>query len=533
MSIRTQCLTVAAAALAATVLASGPALAVKDGGTLRAYHRDNAPSASIHEEATISTVQPFMGVYNNLVMFDAVKPLEKLETIVGDLATSWAWDAGKTKLTFKLTPGVKWHDGKPFSAKDVQCTWDLLLEKSEAKLRKNPRQDWYKNVKAVTPNGDNEVTFELNRPQPAFLLMLASGYTPIYPCHVSPKDMRTNPIGTGPFKFVEWKRNETITLVKNADYFKKGKPHLDGIEWRIIPNRSTRVLAFIAGEFDFTFSADITVPLLKDVKAQAPHAVCELAPQGVMNNLIVNSSAPPFDNEKVRKAMALAIDRKSFIDILSEGNDKMGGGMLPGPEGTWGMPAEVLETLPGYGKDVAKNQADARAIMEGLGYSAAKPLKVKVSTRDIAIYRDPAVILIDQLKKIHIDGELEVVDTSIWHAKVARKDYAVGMNLTGVGVDDPDINFVENYTCNSERNYTNYCNPEVEKLIEQQSIEGDFAKRQKLVWDIERILANDVARPIINHISGATCWQPQVKGFVKHRNSIYNDWRFEDVWLDK
>ena len=107
--------------------------------------------------------------------------------------------------------------------------------------------------------------------------------------------------------------------------------------------------------------------------------------------------------------------------------------------------------------------------MEGLGYSAAKPLKVKVSTRNIPLYRDPAVIFIDQMKAIHIDGELEVIDTTIWHAKVQRKDYAVGLNTTGVGVDDPDVNLVENYTCASDRNYTQYCNKEVDALIFAQS----------------------------------------------------------------
>ena len=150
--------------------------------------------------------------------------------------------------------------------------------------------------------------------------------------------------------------------------------------------------------------------------------------------------------------MALALDRKAFIDILSGGKADISGVMLPPPEGVWGMPPEVMQTLPGYGADVEKSRAEARKIMEGLGYSEAKPLKVKVSTRNIAIYRDPAVILIDQLKKIHIDGELEVVDTSIWHAKVTRGDYSVGLNLTGVGVDDPDVNLYENYSCNSERN---------------------------------------------------------------------------------
>lgn len=207
--------------------------------------------------------------------------------------------------------------------------------------------------------------------------------------------------------------------------------------------------------------------------------------------------------------------------------------MLPGPEGQWGMPKEVQEKMTGYGPNVAANQEEARKIMTELGYSAEKTLKVKISTRDIAIYRDPAVILLDQLKKIFIEGELEVVDTSQWHAKVARRDYAVGMNLTGVGVDDPDVNFVENYTCKSERNYTQYCNPDVEKLIDQQSSELDVQKRKEIVWKIEALINDDVARPIIYHDRAAFCRHPYVKGFVSHKNGIYSNWRFEDVWLDK
>jgi peptide/nickel transport system substrate-binding protein len=524
---------VAAIAIFAAILAVTPALAEKAGGTLRIYHRDNAPSGSIHEEATISTVQPFMAVFNNLVLYDQTKPVNSSETIVPDLAESWAWDGSKTKLTFKLRQGVKWHDGKPFTAKDVQCTWDKLTGKAKDDFRRNPRAIWWHNLDNVTVEGDHAVTFHLKRPQPSFLALFASGYTPVYPCHVSAKDMRTNPVGTGPFKFVEWKRNETMKFVKNPDYWKKGKPLLDAIDWTVISNRSTRILAFVAGEFDMTFNADVTVPLLKDVTSQAPKAVCELVPIYVSINLIINPKAPPFDNAEVRKAMGLALDRKAFVDILSGGKGDISGVMLPPPEGRWGMPKEVLQTLPGYSADIEKSQAEARKIMEGLGYSSDKPLNVKVSTRDIAIYRDPAVILIDQLKKIHIAGELVVVDTSIWHAKVTRGEYAVGLNLTGVGVDDPDVNLYENYSCNSERNYTKYCNKDVDALIDKQSQESDVEKRRKIVWDIERLLAEDLARPIIYYDRANTCWQPHLKGFVLHQNSIYNNWRYENVWLDK
>jgi peptide/nickel transport system substrate-binding protein len=282
-----------------------------------------------------------------------------------------------------------------------------------------------------------------------------------------------------------------------------------------------------------TFDRDVSVPLLKDVQAQAPRAICQLGPTNVSTNLAVNAAAPPFDNAKIRKAMALALDRRAFIDILTEGKAAKGGAMLPGPEGQWALPPEQLAKLPGYGDDVQKNQEEARKIMTELGYGSSKPLKVKVSVRNIAIYRDPAVILIDQLKKIYIDGELEPIDTTVWYAKVQRKDYAVSLNLTGVSVDDPDVNLVENYTCQSERNYTQYCNAAVDELIFRQSKEADRAKRQQLVWEVERKLAEDVARPIIFHNTAATCWHPHVKGVVLHQNSIYNNWRLEDVWLDK
>ena len=526
-----------AGTLAALVTAASPVFAQKQGGTLRATHRDTPPSASIHEEATISTVMPFMSVFNNLVMFDPKEKLNSADKIVPDLAESWSWNADKTKLTFKLRQGVKWHDGKPFSAKDVKCTWDALTgraaEAQKDLIRKNPRKVWYSNLKEVTVGSDTEVTFTLGRPQSSFLSMLASGYSPVYACHVAGRDLRSKPIGTGPFKVAAFKRGESIKLVRNPDYWKKGLPYLDGIDWKIVPNRSTRVLGFVAGEFDLTFDSDITFPLLKDVKSQAPSAICEARTTNVNTNLIVNRDAPPFDNPKLREALVLAIDRKPFNDIIVQGNALLGAAMLPPPAGLWGMPPAELATLPGYGQDVAKNRAKAQEIMKSLGYGPDKPLKVKVATRNIAIYRDPAVILIDQLKQIYVDGELDAVDTTVWHTKVQRKDYAVGLNLTGIGVDDPDVNFYENFHSTSSRNYTGYKNPEVDKLIDMQSAESDRAKRLKIVGEIERVLVKDGARPVIFHGAANTCWQPPVKGLVLQHNSIYNNWRFDTVWLDK
>ena len=527
---------IVAATLAAFGAAAAPALAQKAGGTLRISHRDNPPSASIHEESTISVVQPFMAVFNNLVVFDPAEKVNSPDHIVPDLAESWTWDAARTNLTFKLRQGVKWHDGQPFTSKDVKCTWDSLDANGEDKstiIRKNPRKIWYINLKEVTTNGDSEVTFHLNRPQPSFLSILAAGYSPVYSCHVPDRVMRSKPIGTGPFKVVEFKRNESIKLVRNPDYWKKGRPWLDAIDWKIVPNRSTRLLGFGSGEFDMTFDSDVTFPLLKDIKAQKPDAVCESRPTNVSSNVLINRESPPFDNPDVRRALVLAMDIHSFNDILSQGNDLEGAAMLPPPNGFWGMPKEMLATQSGHSTDMERSRNEARKLMEKAGYGPDKRLKIKVATRNIAIYRDPAVILIDQLKQIYIDADLETIDTTIWYTKIQRKDYQLGMNLTGMGVDDPDVNFYENYYSKSERNYTGYNNPEVDKLIEVQSAELDQDKRKKLVWEIEAKLINDAARPIIGHNVANTCWSPKLKDIKLQVNSIYNGWRFEDIWLDK
>ena len=200
--------------------AAGPALAQKVGGLLKMFSPDSPASMSILEESTVFAEGPMMGVFNNLVMFDQDVKQTSLASIVPDLATGWSWSEDGTELTLPLHEGVRWHDGKPFTANDVKCTWDLLSGTSSEKLRINPRKSWYRNLEEVTTNGDYEVTFHLQRPQPAFLNLLAAGQSPIYPCHVPPRDMRQHPIGTGPFKFVEFKPNERIRVTRNPDYWK-------------------------------------------------------------------------------------------------------------------------------------------------------------------------------------------------------------------------------------------------------------------------------------------------------------------------
>ena len=206
---------------------------------------------------------------------------------------------------------------------------------------------------------------------------------------------------------------------------------------------------------------------------------------------------------------------------------------LPPPNGVWGMPDAELAQVEGYEPDTAARRAKAQALMAKHGYGASNPIKVTVSTRNIPAYRDPAVLLIDHLRHVFIEGELEPLDTPAWYARMVKKDYQVGMNAQGMGNDDPDTVLFENFACGSERNYTNYCDAGVTALLHKQSQIADFATRRKLVWEIDRKLQEDGARPVVIHTMASTCRWPHVKGVKLAVNSIYNNWRFEDVWLDR
>jgi peptide/nickel transport system substrate-binding protein len=151
-----------------------------------------------------------------------------------------------------------------------------------------------------------------------------------------------------------------------------------------------------------------------------PLALCEMGPVGLNRNLIVNREKPPFDNADLRRAMALSLDRKAFIDILTEGEGDIGGVMQPPPAGLWGMPPEMLQTLAGYGVDIRQNRADARQIMQKLGYGRDNRLQIKVSVRDLPYLRDPAVIMIDQLKEVYIGAVLRQIQHDAGSPRAGR-----------------------------------------------------------------------------------------------------------------
>jgi len=515
------------AATLATLLAA-PASAQQSGGTLQLQALDPA-SASVHENNSVSTQRPFMPVFNNLVLFDQTAIVHTPENIKPDLATEWSWNEDKTVLTFKLTEGVKWHDGEPFTSADVKCTWDTLRGARDAGWRSNPRRSWYDNLKDVTVNGDSEVSFVLGRPQAAFLSFLASGMSPVYPCHVNGQQQRTAPIGTGPFKVAEYNPGRYVLLQKNPDYFKLDRPYLDEVTIRLMAGGSAEVdseLGFDTGTFDYI---DIDYAKVGGIQARHPNDRCSVRVTSTSLVVVFNTGRPPFDDPNIRRAVALALDRNAYKSI-SNGKFLIGGLFSPG---AWSRPEEELSAFPGYGPDHDANIAEARKLIEAAGYGPNKPLKIDLATRNSNNYVDTAALVSDQLSEIYLEAPLRLLETKLWYSARTQKEFDMGVDIAGAAVDDPD-DYFQRFICNSPMNLSGYCDEALTAQIRAQSEQSDPEARRKMVVEIENTVLEQALQPILYHKPSGECTSGAVHNLVISENGgHFNSWRLEDVWLDR
>jgi peptide/nickel transport system substrate-binding protein len=529
---------VAAAVLALAVplllAVSSPAQSPKAGGWLNARLREDLPQGfALHETSTISTMWPAMPCFNNLVLFDPLVNTHSVDHIVPELAERWSWQDNYRNLVLFLRAGVKWHDGTAFSSKDVKATFDMLRESPDApaRLRINPRRDWFANVESVDAVDALTVVFKLRRPQPSLLMMLASGFMPIYAAHVPPASYRTGCVGTGPFKVKEWRRGEFVEYVKNPSYFVKGRPYLDGLRYPIIADRSLGTAALQTGRVDVSFPGDTTKPMADRLRSASPQLVIKEVGTSVVDHLFVNTQRPPFDNLKVRQAISRAIDRRGVIEAVYGGGATLGASMAPKPYGVWSLLDKDLRALHGP-PTAAEAKMQARKLLATAGFTEAAPLRVKMLTRALPAFADLSSLIVSELKRVGVDVELAQIESAQWEPLKTRGEFTIGTDRTGIEPDDPDSNFYENYGCASPRNYSRYCDDAIAKLIDQQSQELDRAKRLALVQEIQRRLETAAIRPVLVWRLDYFSQQPYVRNLVPH-HSLYSWGRFQDIWLDK
>src|SRR5438093_4109798 len=498
------------------------------GGILRVALAGDPPSLDMHQEQTFLVTIPFSPVYNTLVMFDP----HGYPNIIGDLAKSWTVSDDKMTWTFTLHQGVTFHDGSALTSADVKASWDKSISPPEGVV--SARKSLYQATKSIEAPDPSTVVFRLHYPSPSFLSMLAHPANFIYAkkyLDQDPNYYKQHAMGSGPFKLKEYVHGACLEMERNPKYWKQGLPYLDGIKYYIVKDDGARAKSLRSDRADVEFRgfAPAEVEAIKGQMGDKVTVAYPGQPAHVGDAFQVEKK--PFDDERVRKAMSLALDRYDMAKTLAPltGLDTVGG-PIP-PQAPWALSPEELQALPGFGKDAEANLKEAKRLLAEAGYPDG--FKTVLTNRSIKLpYIDMGVYLLSAWKKVGIEAEHRLEESATWSKSRANRDFELLLDPTGTaGVADPDELLV-NYITGGSQNWGRFSDPVIDKLFEQQKVELDEQKRIQLAKDMQQELMQKAWWLPGLWWSRAEVRSSRIRNYDPHPNHWMNR-RLEDVWLSE
>lgn len=511
-----------------TVAAPAPAPVAqtpKAGGILKIGGIANPGNFDMQQDPSINITMLLAPVYNNMVQYDE----ETGSKLVPALAESWNVSKDNLTYTFKVRKGVKYHDGKTLTADDLVYNLNRVITPPKG-IASN--LGWALTpVKQVEKVGEDSVRLTLAYPYTPLLAIMAHDYLPIYPPHVvqAKGDMKTTAVGTGPFKFRGYTPGVSLELVKNTDYWVKGRPYLDGITFPVITDWSTYIAALRTGQIHRTGRVFGAIsPSEKDtIQKTSPDMVFYESPNVISPWMQLNTrEGSPFKDVRVRRAVSLALDRHAAVKVLAEGAGLLGG-VFPTFK-AWGLTQDELKKLPGFAQDKTAEIAQAKKLMADAGYPDGFDLAVLSRTNKPT--RDAATFMTAQLQPLGIRAKVEVIEDALFWPR-GREAKFHAMVYTPVDTM-PDPHWMSRYyLLGSPLVFTGLKDAKIADLAAKQVREPDVAKRKALLQDLERHILTEAVDsiPIVWPFTfiGAS---PKMKGFTPAISDYVLN-RLEAVWL--
>jgi len=523
---------VALGILVGTVLLATAPVAAQDtprrGGVLLAAIGADAPSLDPHQEQTFATLQPVAPLYSTLLQIDPYR----YPNVIGDVASEWTIAPDGLTYTFKLHPGIRFHDGSPLAAVDVKATYDKILEPPEGV--RSIRKHHYSAIASVEAPEAGTVVFKLKFPSASLLTNLASPWNVIFPkkyLDQDPNYFKKNVVGSGPFRFKSYTRGSTFEGERNPDYFVKDRPYLNGYKFFISTETAVRAAAVRSGRAHVEFR-DLPLGEVEAIKRQlGDKIVVQQTPFVIHFDVAINNSVKPFTDLRVRKALTLGLDRYTGARVLHPltGLRDVGAFTRPGTE--WALSPAELETFPGFGRDAEKNRAEARKLLAEAGYPNG--FKVVLKNRNVKLpYQDFAVYVIQEWRKIGIEAEHRPLETATWYADGRDQgNFELMVFPTGAFVDDPD-QLLAPYVAGSPQNWARFSNPGIDDLYARQARTLDPVERRRLVIELQKLVLQNAY-----YVPGLW-WSRNVVHWAKLKNwvappSHFTNQKLQDVWLSE
>lgn len=495
--------------LAPTVAGRADAQTPVRGGTLRIGWIADAKTLDPHFSVQFAERYVLYMVFNTLV------GLDKSFNIVPELARSWQVSPDGKQVTFQLQRGVKFHDGTDFTAEVVKWNIERILDPQTKSPQRSQLEPAVAAVKVVDPH---TVTFELKKPFPALLAALAErpGFI-VSPAAVKQAgaDFGRRPVGTGPFRFVEWVQDSHVTLERFADYWDKGKPYLDRVVFRVVPDPTVRLTMVRTGEVDIATDVDA-----KDVPALQgdPNLkVSVMEPPARWTALQWQVDKPPFNNKALRQAIALAIDRNELKNVLFRGFGEPARG--PVIQGLWWF-APNLKGFE-YDPELAKKKLAEAGYPNGFRH--------KFVVENTPQWIRQAELLQAQLRKINVTMDFELVNTADAYALIVQRK----TNWTHTRwTQRADPNGLLHILFHSKgfANSTGYSNPRVDELLDRAASIYDPEQRKPLYYEVQRLIVDDAPYVFLDYTTEFAVMSRKVQNWGWIPDLIP---RFRELWLEK
>ena len=479
----------------------------KRGGTLNVGYDDDAKTFDPALSVQLAERQVLYLVFNTLIATDidfSLKP---------ELARAWHVDPDGKRYVFDLQEGVKFHDGTPFDAAAVQWNINHRLDPATNSPQRSQLHSVIASIDVIDPK---TVAFNLTAPHPALLSDLAERPGFMMSPTAAGKlgaDFGRNPVGTGPFRFKAWNQGTSIELERNPEYWQAGRPYLDRVVFRDIPNHIIGLQRLIVGEVDCVTS--LSPDELRQVESNDAITV-EQARVGRWYSLQYQVDKPPFENAKLRQAIAYALDRNRINQIVMRGRGKIANG--PTPDGLWWSSSDQVV----YGYDPDK----ARALLKESGVAPGTTLPLSASSDLVSRRIDQLVA--EQLEAIGLKVQLQPVSQAESYARVVQR----AINFTPMSWtqrSDPDGLLYILFDSKGFANTTGYSNPAVDQKLDEARQITDQTRRKALYAEIKTLIMQDLPYIPLFFAAEYAAVSKAAHGFVWPPDQVP---RYRDMWKD-
>ena len=445
--------------------------------------------------------------YNRLVEWSAEGKLEP------SLAQSWTTSADGKTWTFKLRQGVKFHNGREFVADDVKYTYERVLD---PKLGSGGR-GYLAAIEQIEVADKHTVRISTRQPSASLLAGMAGNWSSIVPREVA--DLRRTAVGTGPFILQEWIPQSHLKARKNPDYWDKGRPYVDAVEIKIIPDEGNIIAQLRTGNIHHALLEDNKNYLLvKDDK----RLNALRSPRLGFDMVNVNHGRKPFTDVRVRQALALAVDRMEILQVAASGLGSVTGPLTPAMK-PWALPVETFKEW------YTPNPDRAKKLLAEAGFPNGFKTTLKVIPTFPTMVAGAQVIAA-QLKKIGVDAQIIQEEYGVWIKVITKPtfDFDLTMNITN-GDADPDSLLYRRFH-SVEKQWNNDGDPDIDALLDQGKLTVDQSKRKDVYDKVQRLMVDRAIQiwtfaPDMIDVTQSYVHYPQ------HFTTNY--YGFRTVWLER